>query len=65
MVLWLLGSGGRCKITATETTILLREALADAGWDKNGRKDREGRTGVSGNRFHTCEEGAGNDVLMQ
>ena len=65
MALWLLGSSGRCTITAVETTELLREALADAGWDKNGRKDREGRTGVSGNRFHTCEEGAGDYVLMQ
>ena len=64
MVLWLLGSGGRCKITATETTILLREALADAGWDKNGRKDREERTGVSGNRFHTCEEGLREQGMM-
>ena len=65
MALWLLGRSGRCTITALETTELLREALADAGWDKNGRKDREGRTGVSGNRFHTCEEGAGDYVLMQ
>ena len=65
MALWLLGSSGRCTITALETIELLREALADAGWDKNGRKHREERTGVSGNRFHTCEEGAGNDVLMQ
>ena len=65
MDLWLLGSSGRCTMTATERAELLREALADAGWDKNGRKDREERTGVSGNRFHTCEEGAGNDVLMQ
>ena len=65
MALWLLGSGGRCRITATETTELLREALADAGWDKNGRRDREGRTGVSGNGFHTYEAGAGTNVLMQ
>ena len=26
----------------------LREALADAGWDKEARKSREERTGVSG-----------------
>ena len=65
MDLWLLGSSGRCTMTATETTELLREALADAGWDKNGRKDREERTGVSGNRFHTYEAGAGTNALMQ
>ena len=65
MALWLLGSSGRCTMTATETTELLREALADAGWDKNGRKDREERTGVSGNRFHTYEAGAGTNALMQ
>ena len=32
-------------------TAAAAEALADAGWDKNGRKDREERTGVSDNNF--------------
>ena len=51
MDLWLLGSSGRCTITAVEITELVREALADAAWDKNERRGREERTGVSGNNF--------------
>ena len=50
MVLWLPGlnntSAGLIEVKTDRVTY--REALADAGWNREARENREERTGVSG-----------------